>query len=103
MTLPNSFKISGKIDYEEIVDELLHRKIKIPKKSKIGNEKCEIVGNITMDSFVLDITDIKKNKLKEGDHICLLDNSNIEHILKINNIISYELLTLMGDRLHRNY
>ena len=69
----------------------------------IGNEKCKIVGNITMDSFVLDITDIKKNKLKEGDHICLLDNSNIEHILKNNNIISYELLTLMGDRLDRNY
>ena len=69
----------------------------------IENEKCKIVGNITMDSFVLDITDIKKNKLKEGDHICLLDNSNIEHILKNNNIISYELLTLMGDRLHRNY
>ncbi len=69
----------------------------------IGNEKCKIVGNITMDSFVLDITDIKNNKLKEGDHICLLDNSNIEHILKNNNIISYELLTLMGDRLHRNY
>ena len=69
----------------------------------IENEKCKIVGNITMDSFVLDITDIKNNKLKEGDHICLLDNSNIEHILKNNNIISYELLTLMGDRLHRNY
>ena len=56
-----------------------------------------------MDSFILDITDIKKNKLKEGDHICLLDNSNIEFILKNNNIISYELLTLMGDRLHRKY
>ena len=69
----------------------------------IENEKCKIVGNITMDSFVLDITDIKKIKLKEGDYICLLDNSNIEHILKNNNIISYELLTLMGDRLHRNY
>ena len=80
--------------------------LRILKKNSvflIGNEKCEIVGNITMDSFVLDITDIKKNKLKEGDHICLLDNSNIEHILKNNNIISYELLTLMGDRFHRNY
>ena len=50
-----------------------------------------------------DITDIKKNRLKEGDYICILDNSNIEHILKNNNIISYELLTLMGERLHRNY
>ncbi len=69
----------------------------------IGNEKCKIVGNITMDSFVLDITDIKKNELKEGDQICLLDNSNIEHILKNNNIISYELLTLMGNRLYRSY
>ena len=69
----------------------------------VGNEKCKIVGNITMDSFILDITDIKKNMLKEGDHICLLDNSNIEYILKNNNIISYELLTLMGDRLHRKY
>ena len=69
----------------------------------IENEKCKIVGNITMDSFVLDITDIKKYSLKEGDYICILDNSNIEHVLKNNNIISYELLTLMGERLNRSY
>ncbi len=69
----------------------------------IGNEKCKIVGNITMDSFVIDITNIKKKELNEGDQICLLDNTNIENILKNNNIISYELLTLMGDRLLRNY
>ena len=69
----------------------------------IGNEKCKIVGNITMDSFVLDITDIKNMKLKEGDYISLLDNSNIEQILCRNEIISYELLTLMGERLHREY
>ena len=50
-----------------------------------------------MDSFVLDITDIKKKNLKEGDYICLLDNSNFEYILKKINIISYELLTLMGE------
>ena len=30
-----------------------------------------------MDSFVLDITNVKKKKLKEGDYICLLDNDNI--------------------------
>ena len=56
-----------------------------------------------MDSFVLDITDIEEKKLKEGDYICLLDNSNIQCILRNNNIISYELLTLMGDRLLRDY
>ena len=69
----------------------------------IGNEKCKIVGNITMDSFVLDITDLKNMELKEGDYISLLDNSNIEQILCRNDIISYELLTLMGERLHREY
>ena len=69
----------------------------------IGNEKCKIVGNITMDSFVIDITNIKNMKLKEGDYINLLDNSNIEKILCRNDIISYELLTLMGERLHREY
>ena len=69
----------------------------------VGNEKCKIVGNITMDSFVLDITDVKKKKLKAGDDICLLCSSNIEHILKNNDIISYELLSLMGNRLLREY
>ncbi len=69
----------------------------------IGNEKCKIVGNITMDSFVLDITDVRQKKLKEGDDICLLENYNVEHILKSNEIISYELLSLMGNRLIREY
>ncbi len=69
----------------------------------VGDEKCKIIGNITMDSFVLDITNVKKKKLKEGDEICLLDNSNIKYILKNNDIISYELLSLMGNRLIREY
>ena len=69
----------------------------------IGNEKCKIVGNITMDSFVLDVTDVKKKKLQEGDYICLLYNSNIEHVIKNNEIISYELLSLLGNRLLRKY
>ena len=69
----------------------------------VGNENCTVIGNITMDSCILDITDIKEKKFKEGDYICLLDNSNIEYILRNNNIISYELLTLMGNRLSRDY
>ena len=56
-----------------------------------------------MDSIVIDITNIKKKKLKEGDYLCLLDNSNIYDVLKNSNIISYEFLTLMGERLLRKY
>ena len=56
-----------------------------------------------MDSFVLDITDVKKKKIEEGDYICLLYNSNIEHVIKNNEIISYELLSIIGNRLLRKY
>ena len=56
-----------------------------------------------MDSFVLDITKVTKDLLKEGNYLCLLDNSNIKELLKGLNLISYELLTLMGSRLIREY
>jgi alanine racemase len=56
-----------------------------------------------MDSFVLDITDIKDKVFTEGDYFCLLDNSNISSIIKNSELISYELLTLLGSRLVREY
>ena len=61
------------------------------------------MGNITMDSFVLDVTDIYNKSFKEGDYMCLLDESNISKLLKDINLISYELLSLMGNRLIRKY
>ena len=61
------------------------------------------MGNITMDSFVLDITNLKEKLLKEGEYLCLLDNNNIKKVLNNLNLISYELLTLMGNRLLRKY
>ena len=69
----------------------------------IMKKKCKIIGNITMDSFILDVTNIKGKFLKEGDYICLLDNTNIKNVINNLEIISYELLTLMGDRLLRKY
>ena len=56
-----------------------------------------------MDSFVLDITNIKEKTFKEGDYFCLLDNSNISNILKNSNITSYELLTVFGNRVIKEY
>ena len=65
--------------------------------------KCNVIGNITMDSFVMDITSIKEKVFEEGDYFCLLDNSNISNIIKNSGIISYELLTLFGNRIIRKY
>ena len=79
------------------------RLLKQNKSINIDKEKCNIMGHITMDSFVLDITKVTKNLLEECDYLCLLDNSNIKELLKDLNLISYELLTLMGSRLIREY
>ena len=69
----------------------------------IGDQTCKIIGNITMDSFMIDITSIKVNTLKEGCHINLINNSNLKYILKDSKIISYEFLTGIGNRVIRKY
>ena len=56
-----------------------------------------------MDSFVLDITNLKEKFLNEGEYVCLLDNTNIKNTLNNLDLISYELLTIMGNRLLRKY
>ena len=79
------------------------RQLKKNTSINIDKQQCKIMGNITMDSFVLDITKIKNNSLNEGDYLCLLDNYNIKDLLKKLDLISYELFTLMGSRLIRYY
>jgi alanine racemase len=78
------------------------RLLKPNSSFSVYKKNCDILGNITMDSFVLDITNIKKT-FNEGDYICLLDNSNVNNIVKNSGIISYELLTLFGSRIIREY
>ncbi len=79
------------------------RLLKTNSTFSIKKQKCRIIGNVTMDSFILDITNINESSLKEGDYIRLLDNSNISKILKNVDIISYELLTSIGQRIIRKY
>ena len=69
----------------------------------IEGQECKVIGNITMDSFILDITNINKTTLKEESYISLIDNSNLENILRNLEIISYEFLTLIGNRIVRRY
>ena len=79
------------------------RLLKPNSSFSIKKKKCTIIGNVTMDSFVLDVTNLKVKLLEEGEYLCLLDNTNIKNILNKLDLISYELLTLMGSRLLRKY
>ena len=48
--------------------------ISVKNKNPVSSsqKKCNIIGNITMDSFILDVTNINGKLLKEGEYLCLL-------------------------------
>lgn len=67
----------------------------------INNQKCRIIGNICMDSFMADVTDIAN--IKVGDDVYIWDNKNItlEDIAKRCGTINYEILSTISNRVIR--
>lgn len=68
---------------------------------KIGNKTAKIVGNISMDNCVIDVTELNVN---EGDKVVIFDSA--EDIMKIADIIGsipYEVLTSISLRIKRKY
>lgn len=66
----------------------INRKLSNKGFVKIKNKKCRVVGNVCMDMFFIDITDID---CKIGDEIVVFENSEIW--AKICETIPYEILT----------
>jgi len=65
----------------------------------ILNQKALIVGNVCMDMIMVDVTDIK---CKEGDDVFIFKTQ--EDILAISSVsetISYEILTMISQRIKR--
>lgn len=76
--------------------------------SNIGNvvingKKVPIIGNVCMDCFMIDVTDIAN--VKVGDEVYIWDNINItlEDIAKIYETINYEVISTISDRIVREY
>jgi len=70
-----------------------------------GGKKVPIVGRISMDSTMFDVTDvIVDHGINEGDAIELLgDNVSIDQLAEAAGTISYEMLTSFGSRYQRCY
>ncbi len=67
----------------------------------IKNKKASIVGNISMDTFMVDITNIDCN---EGDDVIVFNNQQtILNLAKKSSTISYEILTSISQRIKRVY
>lgn len=63
-----------------------------------------LVGNVSMDTITLDVTDVPESRLVEGDLIDLADPLNgVDAIAGRAGTIGYEILTSLGHRYARNY
>jgi len=68
----------------------------------INGEKAKILGNICMDTCMIDVTDID---VKLGDEAVIFDyeDEKIEEIAQATNTIVYEVITNIGKRVDRRY
>ena len=70
----------------------------------VSGHRVPIVGRVTMDLTVFDITDLPSNKVKSGDYIELFGaNISVDEAAKAAGTIGYELLTGLGHRYDRTY
>ena len=69
----------------------------------VNNKKCPIIGNVCMDSIMVDVTKIKDVKI--GDTVYIFDNVNItlDELANRCNTINYEVLTNVSYRVPRAY
>ena len=88
------------IGYADGILRLLKNKMNII----INGKSCQIVGSITMDSLIVDITDVKNKNLKVGSYLDLIDEDFLNHLnLKELEVGIYELFTLISNRVIRQY
>jgi len=65
---------------------------------------CPVVGRISMDLTVIDVTDLGCDDLAPGDAVEILgDNITVDDLAARAGTIGYEILTSLGPRYHRVY
>lgn len=72
----------------------------------INGQKANVIGNITMDQMMVDVTDIDNVNMK--DDVVLIGRSedeyiSIEQLATWAQTISYEIMTSISERVHREY
>lgn len=68
----------------------------------INGKRVPIIGNVCMDSFMVDVTDIE---CKVGDEVIIFDNKEItlEEYARASNGITYEMISTVSQRVPRKY
>jgi len=70
----------------------------------VGDKRVPLVGRISMDLTVFDVTGVPDAALAPGSSIELIGSVNtIDDLAEAAGTIGYEILTSLGPRLHRRY
>ena len=88
------------IGYADGILRMLKKNISL----MINGKSCRIIGSITMDSLIVDITDVDTQNLKVGSFLELVNEEllNQWNISELG-ITIYELFTLISNRVIRKY
>lgn len=66
--------------------------------------KVPLIGRVSMDSLVFDITELNEDLVQVGDMVEILgDNQSIDDLASMAGTIAYEMLTSIGQRYQRHY
>ena len=88
------------IGYADGILRMLKKNISL----MINGKSCRIIGSITMDSLIVDITDVNAKNLKVGSYLELINEELLIQWNKSDLGISiYELFTLISNRVIRKY
>ncbi len=67
-------------------------------------KKLPVIGSISMDYMIIDISSLRKNQLKIGDFVELIGNNiSINDLAKASRTIPYEILNNIGIRVKKIY
>jgi len=104
-TSRNSIIATIPVGYGDGYSRLLSNRSKV----LIKGMEAPVIGNITMDHFMVDITDISKRaRIMPGDEVVLIGVSgkkriSAEDIAEIMGTINYEAVCMIGKRIPRIY
>lgn len=70
----------------------------------VDNTRVSVVGRISMDLTVFDVTDVPTGRLRPGDYIDLIgERHTVDDLAAEAGTIGYEILTSLGHRYRRTY
>lgn len=69
-----------------------------------SGHKLPLLGRVSMDLTIFDISNIPAGQIKQGDYLEILgDNYTVDEAAKNSGTIGYEILTSLGNRYNRVY